>query len=240
MFKKLYISFLILSVLAGFIYILQIGLQEKTISKIKWSHFNDSREVAESIANRLRQETKDHQVIMFGVDPGNLNHLKIVKSWLEFNKSPGWNIDLIYIEPALSGGKEMFPQATPIDIREFEDKTVGLLNDFFESKKRILIIAPHIYVSQFIKENPVSRILKKLKPAQSQLVMGISLIPILSESSLTCVSAGVDYTGQSPLGCLAQEKSFFYQKKKFEKNMSGALDQYGLNDYLFFLKGNQN
>jgi hypothetical protein len=255
MIKKIYIIFMVLFVIGGLVFLIQMGLKEKPLAKIKWSGFNSEAEVARAISLRLRQEIKDHSIVFLGVEPGNKNHLNIWKEWLILNSEPEWQFDEVLFEPGLKFAGETWPAAKALDIRKDQEFFVQMIRDPKNAKRRIAVILPHVYSSQLIVDNPVKRVIKESRVK----ILSITLLE-MEHTNLPCVAEGVDYTGQSILGCKVKEKLFFVKnnnsrwgtqpppyykdptadfdnkKTKDESIWSGTLEQYGISDFLMFMK----
>jgi hypothetical protein len=182
---------------------------------------------------RLRQEIKDHSIIFLGVEPGSKDHITIWKKWVSLNTELGWKIDEVLIEPELPMRQELWPEAKSFDILKNELDFINFIRDQSKLNRRIVIIVPHIYSSQLIMDNPIKRIIKE----SQQKILSITLVTI-DKTSLPCVADGVDYTGQSGLGCIVKQKLFFYKNRKTKEHFlwSGMLEQFGFSDFLMFMK----
>lgn len=243
--KKIYAVFIGLFSLIALVWVLQLSLKGKPIAKIKISEFQRPKDLSEAILMRLRQEIKDHRIVLLGVDPEEPLHLEIWKEFLLQIKEPGWKFDEIYIEKNL-------PRLNANDFKPLTDKFIDIkleepsLKKQFENEskknKRIALIVPHIYSSQLIKENTVQRL--KVHPEDPQ-ILSLTVVPLAETveeevaKRVPCVGEGADYSGESPLGCMIQNKARFWMLKKRVKNPEahwGIVEQVGLNDYLVFFK----
>lgn len=233
MIKKIYIVMLVLIGLGGLSFLIQLSLKGKAVVKIAWSDFASEDEVANAISMRLRQELKDHNVVFLGVEPGSKNQLSIFKKWVNLNTEPGWKFDEVFIEPELVFRQEVWPEAKIFDIRKDQETFVQLVRDLKKTNHRVVVVVPQIYSSQLIVDNPVKRVIKE----SEQEILSITLVAI-DNTELPCTAEGADYTGQSALGCVVKEKLFFTKNKKTKSGVlwSGMLEQYGLSDFLMFIK----
>lgn len=237
--KYIYGIFVGLITLVALGWIIHLGLEGKPLAKIKLSEFKSEAEVAQAFAMRLRQEVKDHPIVFLGVDPEEATHLDIWKSFIALNKEPGWQFDEVLVEKNLGLVKALGLGERTLDIKEKETELKYLWQSPEYQKKRIALIVPSVYASQLLKDNPVQRL--KSNPNEGR-ILSISLVPLAPNAEskdiqrIPCVAEGVDYTGQSALGCVIRKKSMFWSKPMKQGVRLGVLEQFGLHDFIAFYR----
>lgn len=237
--KYIYGIFIGVVAVAALAWIIHLGVQGKPLAKIKLSEFQSDQELAKAIAMRLRQELKDHSVVFLGVDPEESEHLLIWKEFLQQANEPGWKFDEILIEEGLTLGPPWGLGERIVNIKAEETNLKELWASANYKEKRIAVVVPHIYGSQLIKDNPVQRV--KLNPNEGR-ILSLTIVPMgqtgeeAAVTRLPCVADGVDYTGQSPLGCAIRKKSMFWSRPLKPGVRLALVEQFGLHDYLVFFR----
>lgn len=236
--KYIYGIFIGIITLVALVWVIHLGISGKPLAKIKLSEFQSTKEAADAVFMRLRQELKDHPIVFLGVDPEEPEHLQIWREFLKEVKEPGWKFDEIYIESGLEAKEAWGLGEQQVDIKEKESEFKQLWSEQALRGKRVAVVVPHVYSSQLIQNNPVQRI--KSNP-QDLRIISISIVPLAQSPKdpevlrLPCASEGSDYTGKSPLGCAIRNKAMFWTKAPSPKaSRLGILEQFGLSDYLFF------
>ncbi len=237
--KYVYGVFVGLVTLVALVWVIQLGIQGKPVTKIKLSEFSSSQEIADSVAMRLRQELKDHSFVFLGVDPEEPAHIEIWQKFLKSINEPGWKFDEVLIEKGLGHKEPLGLNEQAIDLKAFESELKVRWSSGDYKDKRVAIIVPHIYSSQLIKDNPVQRL--KLNPDDGRM-LSITIVPLgqtpaePSINRLPCTAEGADYTGESPLGCVVRKKSMFWTKPLKKGVRLGIVEQFGLHDYILFFR----
>lgn len=237
--KYIYGVFIGIVTLIALGWMIHLGIEGKPLAKIKLSEFKSEEDLAKAINMRLRQEIKDHSIVFLGVDPEEPQHISIWKQFIVQNQEPGWKFDRIILEKNLSSSEKLGLGEEILDIKEKETELKFQWQSPDYKNKRIVLIVPSIYSSQLIKDNPVQRL--KLNPNEGR-ILSISLVPMSDKKEapeiqrIPCVAEGVDYTGQSPLGCAIKKKSMFWSKPLKEGVRLGIVEQFGLHDFLAFYR----
>lgn len=237
--KKIYAVLIGLLTIISIGWVIQLTLEGKPIAKIKLSEFEKPQNLSNAIKMRLRQEIKDHSIVFLGVDPDEPVHLEVWKHFINEMIEPGWKFDEILIEQGLALKESWGLGEKLINVKESESAFKRSWNDSSFRDIRVVVIVPHVFSSQLIKDNPVQRL--KLNPNEGRF-LSLSIVPLGENSNeaevnrIPCVAEGSDYTGQSPLGCMIRKKAMFAKKPFHNKNYLGVVEQVGLHDYLVYLR----
>lgn len=212
-----------------------MGIQPKSVPKIKYSHFEHPSKLADALILRMNQDLKNYPLVMLGVMPGRTHDLEVWQAFLAQSSIPGVQYQVLVIDPELPGAVEMFPSAIKIDLKKD-------LNRFIEGAKnaraqglRMAVIVPSIYGTQILKDNPAGVIAATtdLKPA-SFSIMGFPRSPEQEQKQeIACVMGPGNVSGTGALGCVAQNKArLAYRKKSDPTKFEGLMDLVGERDYL--------
>lgn len=222
--------------LAGVGFSVYFGIQPKSIPKIKYSHFSDPSKAADALILRMNQELKGASLVMLGVMPGRKMDLEIWKAFLEQNQLPEIQYQVLVIDPELPFAAELFPGALKMDLKTDAARFIEGAKNARSQGLRMAVIAPSIYVSQRLKENPIAQIKKNsdLQPVTFSL-MGFPRAPEQEAAmEIKCVMGANDRDGVGALGCMAQQAARLnYRKKSKPEYYEGLMDQVGQSDYLF-------
>ncbi|MBC7370378.1 MAG: hypothetical protein H7326_02370 [Bdellovibrionaceae bacterium] len=212
-----------------------MGIQPKSVPKIRYSHFEHPDKLADAIILRMNQELKGYPLIMLGVMPGRPHDLEVWKAFLAQSSVPGVQYQALVIDPELPGAAEMFPSAVKIDLKRELDRFIEGAKNARTQGIRMAVIAPTIYTTQILKENPSGVIIKTtdLRPA-SFSIMGFARNPEEEQKQeIRCVMGEGDRDGLGPLGCVAQNKArLSYRKEADPAKFEGLMDLVGERDYL--------
>lgn len=235
--KYLYWYFLGLLFVGGIGISFYYGLQPKPIPKVKPSQVDSPERLGEAIGQRLWAELKDSPVIFLGVDPDQVDDLRVWKGLLAHLQSD-MQYSTILIEPLLPQ-KALIPYTEEVDMKaDLQQLKLGIEQALAQGK-RMAFVVPSIYSSQAIPDNPINR-LKAVLPIK---VMSLSVArPSLrreeeATAQFPCATGGGDLRGLGSWGCLIQAKSRgLYLKKWTSGRYLGLVDQIGANDYLVLLR----
>ena len=234
--KGSWIAFISLLVF-GMGVVLYFGISPKPIPKITLSEFSGPDLMAEALIIRLRQEMQNSPVIFLGVDSEQPSQLEIWKDLLlRIKDDPKLKFDSLVLDSSLPDIAN-FEGAEKMDVREGIDELGQSLQSAILHQQRVAVIAPNIYTSQLIHQNPVS--VFKQKTGVQPLSLSVSGFSRSrsgeSEMAIPCVVQAIDEVGTGPLGCMIlQEGRTLYRKKMKPGYVGhvGLVDQVGANDYL--------
>ncbi len=216
---------------------LYFGLQPRSLPKIKASLLANPERMGEAVAQRLWQEIQGADLIFLGVEPGNADHLKLWKRFLEVLPA-NQKYAQVLIEPGLEG-KNLISYNEEIDLQKEMDRFKVGIKKAKENKIRVAIIVPSIYSSQSIPDNPVHRFKQDSEFSPLSLSIAVPTISRDEESEVTypCASGSEDSAGLASWGCLIQTKSRGLYRKKWEPGKYlGLMDQIGEKDYLVLIR----
>lgn len=214
------------------------GIQPKAVPKITLSGFENPEEMGQAIFKRLRLEIQSASILFLGVIPEQKAHYQIWQQLLQESIQPGWKYDQIVIEKNLPYIELLTKNSAPAELldlkADFDRLAVGLKKAVAE-KKRVVIIAPSIYISHLLKGNTVDR----LQNEHNLKVVSFSssTFPLSSDQEknmdIPCVVNEQDHSGAGLLGCFIVKSSrITYRKKKVLGKYPGLVDQVGSQDYL--------
>ncbi len=235
--KYMYGTFLGILVCAGLALTIYFGLQPKPVPKIKTSFLTEPERLGEAIAQRLWQELRPATIVFLGVEPGNRDHLKVWKGFLD-SLPPEQKFSQVVIDPMLPE-KSIISFTEEIDLQKETDRFKEGLKIALKNNIRVAVIVPSIYSSQSIPDNPIYR----LKVETQFLPMSLSI----AQPSLTreeeadvlypCTTGSGDNIGLGSWGCLIQTKSrSLYRKKMQPGKYLGVMDLIGESDYLVLFR----
>jgi len=236
--KYLYWSILALVVTLGLGFSVYMSKEPEIISKIDFSYFQDSREVAEALLKQVQPELQQSHLVMLGVMPGRKIDLEIWKQFLDKSSAAGLPFQAIVVEPALPGVLDFFPTAVRMDLKTELARFIEGAKNARARNLRMAVIVPSIYSSQSLQDNPADLLVKTsdLKP------LGLSLVAFPRspqeelQMEIPCVMGANDRQGTGALGCLALTKArLFYQTKSRPGFLEGIVDLVRERDYLILL-----
>ncbi len=217
---------------------LYFGLQGKTIPYIKWSYFANSLEVSNAVEMRLREELQPYQIYFLGPSPGNALQVEAslnLAKWLRQSQDAILIEDPTMVEK-IPDMKAMNPELT-LDLSKDSGRLIeGVRN--IGDKKKIIVIAPNIYVTQISLQSPVSQ-MKSALQGRKYVVLSFMNFPRSHEqekdSEFLCHTSD-SAMNNLDLGCfvLAQSRPF-YGKSDVPGKTPGFLNQVRGNEYMFFL-----
>lgn len=234
--KHMYWAIAATVLLVGVGFSVYFGVQPKSIPKIKYSHFSDPGKAAGALMLRMNLELKSAPLLMLGVMPGRKMDLEVWKAFLEQSHMPELQYQVVVIDPKLPFAAEIFPTALKLDIKDEAERFIEGAKNAKAQGLRMAVIAPTIYVSQRLQQNPMAQIKKNSDlQAVSISLMGFPRSPEQeAQMDIPCVMGSNDRDGVGALGCMAQQKARLnYRKKSKPGFYEGLMDQVGQQDYLF-------
>lgn len=222
---------------------LTLGSSQKTVPKITLSYFKDKNEFAESIEKILHLQISQKKYFWIGIEPENEPHFNLaigLKKELEKNIGA---FDLIILDKELAVPVELIKELGPVQMKSVKD-------DFSEvselikinADKKILIVTASIYSTNFLKQNPVTKIneLTLLKPMTFS--MGHFAQDLDDEKNNLFRCDTEDKTGIADWGCAVINKARTVRRKinknKLKENPSltiGLMDLTGETDYMILV-----
>ncbi len=236
--KWIYWSLMAAVLLAGIGISVYFGVQPKAVPKISLSGFEAPEEMGQAILKRLRLEIQSAPVLFLGVSPEQKAHYQIWQELLKQANEPQWKYDIIVVEKNLPHA-DLFKEASvpvqSMDLKsEYEQLAEGLKKAQAE-KKRIVVIAPSIYISGILKGNIADRL--KSENNIKAVSFSTSTFPLTAnqekDMEIPCVLNDQDRSGAGLLGCfIIKSARLTYRKKKVINKYPGAVDQIGSQEYL--------
>ncbi len=233
---KLYWAIVIVVLVSGLTAAIYFGLQGKSVPLIRWSHFANSQEVSEAIQTRMSQELKPYQIYFIGPHPRKPLHVEVavnLAQWLA-QQSPS----IIIVDTIMSEQNPAIGSLKPdliLDLGQEKERFLQGLKELGQDKK-VIVIAPNIYVSHFSPQAPVSQMRDQLK---NFVVMSFVNFPRSREEEkdfeFPCRTSESS-ASQLDWGCfiLGQSRKF-YVKKEVSGKVPGFLNLVRTGEYMLFL-----
>jgi len=231
-----FVAFLV--ILGGLIFCIYMGLQPKSIPKIKLSSVDKAALFGEAVFQRLRQEINGSRVILLGIMPEFLEQKEFAKGFVNALRSEHSDIMVVSdfrfeLKDFLGAEEALNPEVSGSDV-------ANSLQYVFKQNKKALLVVPIVHTSHFIQRNLVNS-LRQNSPEGDVLAISVSDFPLNSkqesQTTILCRNEVADPTGYGSLGCMIAGKARSnYYKKTPEKPYIGLMDQVGLNDFLVLFK----
>lgn len=232
---KLYWTVVVLTVVTGLGIAITFGLQGKTVPKIKWSHFADAQEVAQSVELRLSQELRSYDMVFIGPHPANPLHVESSAKILQWLKSQGPS--LVVADPNLLE-KMNIEHDISLNLMQESDRFLEGMQKV-PPGTRVIVWAPNIYVTHLVSSSPINKMQDQLKNMH-YIVLSFMTFPESKEAEkdfeIPCATGETDASGFAELGCFIREQSRAnYRKEKIENKSPGYLNQVRTHEFMFFL-----
>lgn len=224
------------------------GLTPKPIPKIRLSQFVSSEEVAASVILRMRREIKEAPVLFLGVWPDDKMSVPVWSSFISQLQNNPENQDLKYdafiMDPGMEGltaNNSVWPEHESASLIGHYDQIVLGLESAIANKKRILFIVPSTHSSQVIQNSPIDLLKEKLKitPTSFSIAPFVLTAAELKNSPVPCKGTLDEKVGTSAFGCAISYVSQLNRVKATKLptgKMTGLMSQFGLTDYILFLR----
>jgi len=230
------------------------GLKPRPVPKIKLSFFTSPQEMGQAVSQRLHLEIQNQEILFIGIDPNVPSHVAMLDGFLQSIKGSPLEYKSMVLEtmlPAKNEIKEIFKRN--VTANSESERKAGLVEEMdlknelarlrqgLDQKPagyRILVVAPSIYVTHILPENPMDHFKKEFKTAFVTLTW--ANFPLSREQEPdqfpACAVAEADREGTGALGCLIQNQArLSYRKSKKDGKYTGQLDQIGELEYLGLL-----
>jgi hypothetical protein len=241
-----------LLVLGGIALVISVGLKPKALPIIKLSHFENEVVIANSLEIGLKGEINKWNLLMFGVEPNEEFHRKIVQQLINTS-----SFAKIYIDEEL--GSNWIVEArseTQLEKISFQNNSERIYQELIEANsknQKVLLISLHIQTSQLLDlgwSKQMNRALaesvgaEEVRPQIKTIAM--TWFPrtrdLEKDLKIQCVTAEeMDKNKVGRLGCqILQMARFAYKKNNPSFEWTGLLSLVGSNDYLFLLAKRPN
>jgi hypothetical protein len=228
--KKLLAIYGVLIVL-GVAAVVYFGVKPRPVVKIKFSQFENSMVVANSISLSLMQELRETPILIVGIDPQEPFHKEIA---LQIWRNGGY--DSLLVDSAIPHADL---KAEAFNIKDDVDRFIGGIDGVLDKHLRLMVIVPQFESSQMIPSTVASAIKQRYKhPVFTSITFAILPRTREQEKSLPvpCNTGEEDRGGTAGLGCMLIMKSrHLYRKKLQSGQWVGFLDQIGTTDFVFLL-----
>lgn len=219
-----------------------LGDPQRTVPKIKLSHFESSEEIASSISKRISNEIKANKQYFAGFEPDKAEQIPILvalKNEIEGLNGP---FQQIFVDHELQLPTEtvnLFPNAQVVPIKENLDLLGERLALLEKEGKSYLVVTAAIYSNSFIKKNQIHQLEEKYKI--KPLTLSVAYFPTTAEEEKLMLfpCSTDDHTGTTNWGCAVVNKARFAKRRinpKSEKPWIGLMDLTGENDYMLLVK----
>lgn len=237
----IYYTIAALVIITGVVFAIYFGTKPRSLPKISYSHFETPEEFGANIYKRLRLEINSQNLIFLGVQPDQVEHLKIWKGFIE-SMEPENKFAFFIADKSLGEIKDIAINET-ISMQENPQSVIEAIKTIIEQSKRVIILAPTSFISYMITTN-FQTALREALYGKEQRVFDVPWLTFSLSSFATkkeeeslipfpCNSTPHDLDGSSELGCLIQTKSrTTYRKKKVPGKYPAMLDQVGTKEYL--------
>ncbi|WP_413289811.1 hypothetical protein [Bdellovibrio sp. HCB337] len=237
--KYIYAFVLGTIIVGGLAFVIYMGRSQPTsFVKIPYTQFNGVSEVADAILSGSREDLQGASLVMLGVIPGRALDLEVWKAFLEQNKSPEIQFQVVVIDPDLPGAAELFPDAVKMDIKKDNARFIEGAKNARTQGLRMAVIVPNMYASQRLQENPVARIRENsdLVPLSYSLTAFPRMPEEEAQMETPCVMGPNDRRGTGALGCAIVEAARLeYPKKSKPGTFESLMKLVGDKDYLVLL-----
>lgn len=232
---KLYWTLVVFVVVTGLGVVIFFGLQGKTVPKIKWSHFADAQEVADSVQLRLSQELKSYDIVFLGPHPEKPLHMQSALKIMEWLKSSQPSV--VIVDPALLD-KNQIPYDVSLSLMSDRERFFEGISKMDKSHK-VIVLAPNLYVTHILSQSPIRQMenqLKNYKYVSLTFMNFPANRDAEKEFEFPCNTTDESAVGLSELGCFLRLQSRqFYGKKPIENKTPGFLNQVRTPEFMFFL-----
>lgn len=232
-------------IIGGVYFAVTFGLKPKPIPKISWSHFVSPEDFGANVYKRMRLEVQSHNLIFLGVMPQRETHYKAWKGFLD-SLEPEFKFEHVIVDSSLDH-KNLLPFSEQINIIENQLAIVETIRDIINTKKKVVIVLPSVYMSYLVKDNFFTLLNHSLYDTKESLkfdvdwlTFSLSGFPLNRNEEknmeIPCDTEVKDADGSGALGCMIVTKArTLYRNKRIEGKIPGVLDQVGTKEYLGLL-----
>jgi hypothetical protein len=225
-----------LAIVGGLLATFYFGLQPRWEAPLPFAQYQSPEVFAHSTLSRLREQLQNSSLVLFGIEPEESEHLKVLHHLL--HDPDGLRFDHVIADQYLQA-KELFPEAEEMDTQESLSLLLEELAPRLGQKQKVAIILPTVYSSQLIPGNMASLLKQQLHFDPISLSM-VTFPRSRSEEKkmrFPCSVKDVDQTGLGELGCaIVQAARPLYSQKMTSGSLIGLINQVGEKDYLVLLR----
>lgn len=234
--KKL-LFFYALIVILGVVAVVQFGMGPRTIEKIKFSEFENSQVVVNSLLLSLRQDLRENPILILGIDSQDPFQQEVLMKFLEMNQEPGTKYDGVLLDSSLQVPEGLVAESFSV-LREFDRFYAGI-QTVLDRKLRLMVLLPNNQSSAILPESISQKLKQKLKKSPATMIT-FSNFPRSREEeptlSIPCNTGEADAGQTRKLGCqILQKARSLYRKKMKSGALIGFMNQAGPADYVFAL-----
>ncbi len=216
---------------------IRFGMGPKPVRLMGPTEFEKSEQIGAVLYRRLFADLKKAPLVVFGVDPVQVNHREIPNGFLKTAQAEGLTFDHIIVDSTL--GFNPFSNGQVLDLQRNTKALLSLLEQANLKKHRVLLLTLNNYSSTIPEKSMTQYILEKMKlNTLSFSVFNFALKHDQEELiSPSCETQGATASGSGRIGCFLLKKSrSIYRKKHYEKKgIVAAADQVAKGDFLIYI-----
>lgn len=227
------IAFIAMAALFG-----KIGVRPRALSVIKATAFDDLTDLGFWTSRQTRQKLFRNQLVFFGWQPTDLQSLKIIEGFLIASQKDGPAYDVIVGPENVGKG---LPNTLHLKLPKGDAaKLIEFIRPYLLAGKRVIAILETPQTSKLFKKS----ISRQMEFEQGQKVATFTTLrqtqsdlDSLLQSDFCDEADKLSFDNADTLRCLflPQAKKFNSEIEKTGKPQIGAVDQFGLDDYLIYL-----
>ena len=239
--KYLYIFGAVVLVLGGVYISMNLELQSPSQALISYEQVDTPADVGTKLAQKLAPELKSKPFIFFGVTPGQVEDLELVRAFLMETSQQNLAYQMVIAESESPYVDVVQPQVK-IDIKSELSRLSSGVQDSLEDGVRVALVGPSVYSSQMLETNPADRLAKQFN--LNFISVSITKFPLTAEQSEVfdppCVGEkGHDHRGTGKLGCaIRQVARRSTRHKPLPNKYSLMVEKFGTQDYLVLMNKN--
>lgn len=239
--KNPYSWFLLVCILLGLGFSYYLGSQHYDLPVLDRFEAASAEEAASIVFAELLKEDPAETlplILFIGLTPGAVEDVEFARSFLaQTNLNEKNKIDVVVVEKDLPM-IELVPSQLQLDLKESAGSIAEAVKKAVATNKRIVVVAPNIYVSQLLGNNPIALIQERA----GTTVTSLSLVkfPITEGQAKSfdppCQVDAGDVRGTGPLGCAILQKSrILWRNLPAPEKYWGRLEKVGPKDFLLLL-----